>query len=158
MTSPAAAGWPFPAPEDAPVLTQRGVVFFGRPVLLVLHDPEGDWQMLSGEAAPGDKAHVVGLGQVVARDPSLRELADLPRGWIARRKGGDQPWERLTPGAPLPAPLPASGAPGEEPAEAPRGDQAAADPAPARASAVGELRGETADPARPEAADPQEDP
>lgn len=118
--------WPFPAGEDAPVLTQRAVAFFERPVLLVLHDPEGDWQMLTGEARPGEQAHVMSLGQVVARDPSLRQLADLPRGWIARRKSAELPWERLAPGEPLPAanstsavPDPAPAAPGSRLASPP---------------------------------------
>jgi hypothetical protein len=95
--APASEPWPFPAGPDAPVLTQRGVAFLGRPVLLVLHDPEGDWQML-GEGSASDRAHVIGLGAVVRRDLSLRALADLPRGWIARRRGPDAPWERLAPG------------------------------------------------------------
>lgn len=40
-------------------------------------------------------AAVVGLGEMIKRDQSLRELADLPEGWIAEREDVTSPWKRF---------------------------------------------------------------
>jgi hypothetical protein len=34
------------------------------------------------------------MGEVLTLDPSLREIADLPPGWIARRDSPSDPWVR----------------------------------------------------------------
>jgi hypothetical protein len=63
------------------------------PILLVCHADE-DWQFLCGEAHEGEKPRVVGLGHLVDRDPSLRELMDLPLDWEAERDTQDSQWRR----------------------------------------------------------------
>jgi hypothetical protein len=63
-----------------------------RPVLFVSR-AGGDWQFLCGENHPeGAIPHVVGLGHLVDRDPTLLELARLPEGWEAERASVDEAW------------------------------------------------------------------
>jgi hypothetical protein len=38
---------------------------------------------------------VVALSTIVALDRSVEGLADLPRGWIARRDAAFSPWQRF---------------------------------------------------------------
>lgn len=85
--------WSFPAPPEAPVVTQRGVAFLDRPVLVAIHDAEGDWWLLHEEEGR-DQAHVSSAGALLRRDPDLAALADLPRGWRAERPAPGEPWAR----------------------------------------------------------------
>jgi len=65
-----------------------------RPILFVVHD-EGDWQFLCGCELTGDTpGHLVGVGHLVERDPSINECADLPDGWYAERESPSHPWVR----------------------------------------------------------------
>jgi hypothetical protein len=88
------ADWPFEDPADLAVITTRRIVQGERSILLVVHDVDGDWQFLDGEAADMPSAMVVGLGNMVRRDESLRGLADLPSGWRAWRANANTPWQR----------------------------------------------------------------
>ena len=65
-----------------------------RPVLLVSR-AGGDWQCLCGGAHEADEVpNVVGLNHLLERDPSLRELEDLPDEWEAERASVNDPWIR----------------------------------------------------------------
>jgi hypothetical protein len=66
-----------------------------RPVLLVSR-AEGDWCFLCGDMHPDDAAsyRVVGLGHVLAHDPSLTELLNLPPDWEAERASTSEHWIR----------------------------------------------------------------
>lgn len=65
------------------------------PLRLVSHDgDDGCWQFLDGEHVFEEDAVVVGLGEMVQFDPTLRELADLPEGAFAWRSAPDQRWQR----------------------------------------------------------------
>jgi hypothetical protein len=65
-----------------------------RPVLLASHDG-GDWQLLcGGDHEAGDRPHVVGLHHLLDRDPSLRDILDLPVNWDADRVDAVSPWVR----------------------------------------------------------------
>jgi hypothetical protein len=88
--------WPFEDPKSVAVLSNVGVVREGRPILLVTHDEDdGMWQFLDGVSPPlSEHAMIVGLGEVVKIDPSVAELADLPVGWKATRRGPGAPWTR----------------------------------------------------------------
>ena len=56
-----------------------------RPVLLVSR-ADGDWQALCGAAhVDGEGPRLVGLNHLFERDPTLRDLADLPPEWEAER-------------------------------------------------------------------------
>lgn len=80
------------------VITTRQVMYEGWPILLVTHDngdPQG-WQFINGQGDTDDRADgmAVHVEHVIERDPSIRELADLPLGWQARRATVDDPWIR----------------------------------------------------------------
>lgn len=67
-----------------------------KPVLLVVHDKDGDWSFVCGEPH-NDSAgayRVVGIGHLTARDPALDQCADLPAGYEAERSTVGQPWMR----------------------------------------------------------------
>lgn len=67
----------------------------GAPILHVAHDTEGDWQFLCGgqhEDGGDDDGLVVCLEHVVARDPSLNELADLCTSHHADRAAPEDKW------------------------------------------------------------------
>jgi hypothetical protein len=87
-------GWPFEDPPNTASITTRQVLE-GAPVLLVTHDADdGSWQFLCGITDDSVDGRVVGLGRICERDPTLRQLADLPEGWRAWRASTEAPWER----------------------------------------------------------------
>jgi hypothetical protein len=57
---------------------------------------DGDWCFLCGELHPQDAAayRVVGIGHVLAQDPDLEALLDLPPDWEAERAAKGKPWIR----------------------------------------------------------------
>ena len=76
--------WPFSNPPNFMTITTRPVVDRGRPILLVTREADdGTWQFLTGDAFHFADAMVVTPDSMILRDPSLRELADLPLGWQA---------------------------------------------------------------------------
>lgn len=87
--------WPFDQPRNCAVMSLRSIVFDGKPILYVSHDADDHgWQLLDGRPVDMANAAVVGLGNIVDKDPSLLELADLPPGWIATRESRDGTWRR----------------------------------------------------------------
>jgi hypothetical protein len=63
-----------------------------RAINLVSHE-NGEWQFMCGMLDHGDgDGHVIGLEHLLCRDPSLRELSDLPADWEAEREQPSQPW------------------------------------------------------------------
>jgi hypothetical protein len=87
--------WPFDQPRNCATITLRSIVFGGAPILHVTHDEEDDgWQFLGLEDAQEEDVCVVGLKEIVKRDPSVLEVADMPPGWHAWRRTRDAPWQR----------------------------------------------------------------
>jgi hypothetical protein len=86
--------WPFQdSPHSEALASAR--VMDGDPVLLVTHDAaDGGWQFLCGSTDRAIEVRDVELGTVISKDPSLRELADLPVGWRAWRSSPEDPWRR----------------------------------------------------------------
>ena len=88
--------WPFP--DDAPntaAITTRQVLERGAPIRVVSHDAaDGGWQFLCGSTTDPRDGRVVGLRSIVALDPSVATVADLPLGWRARRDGPTGSWRR----------------------------------------------------------------
>jgi hypothetical protein len=63
------------------------------PILLVLHNENGDWQFLDGGEVAVDGV-AVHLGHVFEDHPELGLLQDLPAGWAAERSSETAEWER----------------------------------------------------------------
>ncbi len=62
-----------------------------KPVLYVCKE-DGDWQLLCGGEHPMDEIpHVVGIGHILERDPSLESILTLQDNWQAERQqiGGE---------------------------------------------------------------------
>jgi hypothetical protein len=78
-------------------IVHRSVLSGEKPIALVTHDADdGGWQFLSHETGALNErdGRVVGLGEIIALDPSLTVLADLPVGWKAWRPSKEAPWQR----------------------------------------------------------------
>jgi hypothetical protein len=87
--------WQFDQPPNCAVLTVRGILEDGEPVLHVIHDEEDHgWQFLGAETPNETDARIVALNEMLSLDPSLHELADLPVGWHAWRERCGDSWVR----------------------------------------------------------------
>jgi hypothetical protein len=87
--------WNFSAPQSITVLTTEQVISAKKPILSVCHDDEGEWQFRTGTDVNMEDARVVALSEIVKRDRSIFDLADLPTGWIATRRNQDDDWQRF---------------------------------------------------------------
>jgi hypothetical protein len=86
--------WFFQAGKNRAVFTTKSVTEDGYPVLQVFHDKQDDWQFLSGLGQKPGTWQLVSLGNMIERDPTLAELADLPEGWCASRRSVGAKWRR----------------------------------------------------------------
>jgi hypothetical protein len=88
--------WPFSDPTNVAVFTVADIVGGRAPILLVSHEEEdGGWQFLTGDDLPPQEHwKLVGLSTIVAIDPSVKELADLPLGYSASRASSTDAWQR----------------------------------------------------------------
>lgn len=87
-------GWPFDQPPNCAVITLRRIVFDGAPILYVFHDEDDHgWQFLDGQPFETEDGAIVALNEMVARDPSILEVADIPPGWMAWRESPTSPWQ-----------------------------------------------------------------
>lgn len=66
----------------------------GEHVLHVAHDDEGDWHFLCDRDHDPSQVLLACLEGVLARDPSLSQLADLCPLWSATRRAPAAQWER----------------------------------------------------------------
>lgn len=88
------ADWPFLCPPFQQVLTTRAVAN-GESVQTVAHElPDGDWQFHTGSPPRRGDRMLMPFQEIVAQDPSLKELADMPAGWLAHRTSPTSPWLR----------------------------------------------------------------
>jgi hypothetical protein len=85
----------FDLTPNCAVFTLYSIVKGRAPVLHVTHDA-GDhgWQFLGSETPSEADAMIVGLAEMLAIDPTLEALADLPVGWHAWREHGGDTWTR----------------------------------------------------------------
>ena len=86
--------WPFSQQKNSAVFSIRSIVKDGAPILHVSHDADDDWQFLGIETPRLEDAMVICFHDIVDRDPSLRQLANLPLWWHARRKSRNDPLRR----------------------------------------------------------------
>ncbi len=94
--APERSGWRFADPRSVAVFTTADVLERGLPICLVSHDDDGDWQFHTAAGTDDEvsNARLVALGEIAELDPTLIDLADLPRGWQARRRHVGSPWRR----------------------------------------------------------------
>jgi hypothetical protein len=90
------SAWPFSDAPNTAVISLQRIVKHGHPILYVLHDVDGAWQFLDGEDVSKEDAEIVSLQSIIMLDPSLLELADLPRGRNAWRRTQCSSWQRST--------------------------------------------------------------
>jgi len=90
-----AGNWPFDQPRNSATVTTRQVMQGLEPILFVSHNSDDHgWQFIGSSAVAMTDIMLVGLVEVVKRDPTVFEVADLAPGWQAyRAKAGDQ-WAR----------------------------------------------------------------
>ena len=86
--------WAFADPGAAIVTIQHSILNGKTDILLVLHDQQGQWQFLAYSEPAIDPVVSVSLEEVLRMDKSVKELADLPRGWRASRATRKDSWER----------------------------------------------------------------
>jgi hypothetical protein len=76
------------------VFTTTRVLDENHPILLVCHDDDGDWQFLCGTTDEPDQCRLICLKDIVERDPSVNDIADLPLGRRAWRENAGAEWRR----------------------------------------------------------------
>ncbi len=87
--------WTFLDPQNVAVFTTCKVVSENHPILYVCHDDDGVWQFHTGTDVNEEDAKIVALSEIVRRDRSILDLADLQMGWSATRTSQNDDWQRL---------------------------------------------------------------
>lgn len=84
----------FKEPSNTAVYTTTYVMREGSPITLVSHELDGDWQFMGDETLEDFEkvGMLVALDEVVKKDWSVLELADLPLGHRARRQKRNNKW------------------------------------------------------------------
>ena len=86
--------WPFDQAPNVAAVTTVGVLR-GLPILVVQHySDDHSWAFLCGTTGKEEDGRVIGMGKALELDPALRDVADLPPGWVARRESVDGEWVR----------------------------------------------------------------
>ena len=76
------------------VFTTKYVLREGSPIVYVSHDADGDWQFLGSEPdLKEEDALIISLEEIIAHDPTILDIADLPLGRVAIRKGRNAQWK-----------------------------------------------------------------
>lgn len=88
--------FPFNESPTLGVYATQEILDLQAPILLVLHDRDGDWQFLPGSDPGLADGVVLHLAHIVERFPNIHELADLARGWGAERSAAGAPWDRFS--------------------------------------------------------------
>jgi hypothetical protein len=87
--------WPFDQPENCAVITTKHVLKEGADITRVSHDlDDHGWQFHYAGEKNTEDAMVVLLKTIVAHDPSVLEVADMPPGWTAVRSHRGAAWKR----------------------------------------------------------------
>jgi len=97
--------WKFSDPPNVAVFVDRSIFKQDDWIAYVVHEADdddnyndegGSWQFHSSEKQNRDEREImlVSLQNVVQRDESILELADLPEGWHAWRSSKSSPWQR----------------------------------------------------------------
>jgi hypothetical protein len=85
----------FQEADNTAVFTTKYVIKDKKPITYVTHEEEdGAWQFFSSDEFENfeDVAMIVGLGEIIALDPSVLELVDMPVGHYAIRETTNDKW------------------------------------------------------------------
>ena len=85
--------WPFDCGLNQLAIATKFVMDQTKPILAILHDDEGDWQVLCDTTNNPDDGMVVCLGCLYTRFPLIGQFANLPRGWEAYRTNESSTWK-----------------------------------------------------------------
>jgi hypothetical protein len=77
---------------DTIVFTSKYVMLNGCPIVYVAHHEDGTWEFWSEELVDESEIMLVTLEQIIKKDLSLFELADLPIESSASRKSPEKEW------------------------------------------------------------------
>jgi len=58
-------------PPNLACFTTKRVIENDHPVLLVVHDEDGDWQFLSGTTSTAEDGRIICLDEALSMDPTL---------------------------------------------------------------------------------------
>lgn len=86
----------FPDPLDTAIYTTTYVVEELRPITIVVHELDGDWQFMSDAPIPEDYktvARLISIGEIIKLDKTVLEVADLPVGYQATRAERGKKWK-----------------------------------------------------------------
>ncbi len=87
--------WPFDQGPRVATVTTRQVLEEGFPILLAAHySDEEDWAFTCGTTNESKDLRLVAMEEVLAIDPTIVEIADLPIGWSASRSHVGAKWVR----------------------------------------------------------------
>jgi hypothetical protein len=89
------AGCPFDQEPNVAAVTTRQVIDEGPPVRQVTHyDDDDSWAFVCCTTDKADDVRVIGMGEALNLDSTLRTIADLTPGWTAWGKtvGGSWHW------------------------------------------------------------------
>ncbi|MER8594993.1 hypothetical protein NKH33_26110 [Mesorhizobium sp. M1182] len=89
--------WKFEDPQNVAVFVNRKAIRNGRWVARVVHDDDdGSWQFHADESEDFDESDImiISLKNMVEKDKTIMQLADLPYGWYAWRETKTSPWRR----------------------------------------------------------------
>jgi len=84
--------WPFSCPENMCCITTKQVMEKGFPILSVLHDEEGTWQVLCDTTEDPDDGKIICLGCLFEKFSLIGQFANLKPGYEACRKSEAEEW------------------------------------------------------------------
>lgn len=89
--------WPFEQAQNVTAITTKQVLNENYPILEVVHYSDDDsWAFTCGTTNESHDGRVVGMGRIVEKDPTLKQIADLPSGWGAWREKVGGEWTRYS--------------------------------------------------------------
>lgn len=88
--------WKFPDKPHTKVFLSKAIQEDKEWITYVTHDlSDGAWQILGETGIETGGPELACLHQMVEKDPTLADLADLPKGWSAERTSPGERWERF---------------------------------------------------------------
>jgi hypothetical protein len=91
--------WLFADPPNLAVIVDKRIIANNAWIAYVSHDlDDGAWQFHAADSPESSQSEsvVISLRNVVERDPTVAELANLPLGWHAWRSSHGSEWQRAS--------------------------------------------------------------